>query len=360
MSDNYYDILGVDKNASADDIKKAYRKMALKYHPDRNPGDKEAEEMFKKCSVAYDVLSDKEKRHRYDTYGTVDDNASNVNMDDILRHFSDMFGGLGGFSDMFGGFGGFNVNFNQSSAMKQRGSDIRINLKLTYDDIIFGTTKKIKYKITDVCDECKGQGGDGVENCDVCGGSGQERRVSRTPFGITTQITTCHKCGGSGKSVKHKCHKCGGSGTTTKEKVVDIQIPKGVENGTTLCLDGHGNISKDGIAGRLLVVVNINDDRWFRQGNNLQTSIEISVPDAILGTDDIYIDTPYGDKKLHVPSGTYHGRLLKIDGCGIPDINNNNKKGDMFVKVSIRIPKNITLEEKKIVEQLRKKDNFNV
>jgi molecular chaperone DnaJ len=346
MNKDYYKILGLEKNASENEIKKAYRKQAMKYHPDKNKGDSDAEEKFKEAAEAYDVLSNPDKKSRYDRYGTVDGSSFNMNdfnMNDIFSNFSNIFSGFGS-------------SFNRKP--KNKGSDLQIRVSLNTDDIINGVTKKIKYKRQVKCDECDGMGGTGVETCKKCGGTGQESTVQNTPFGRIMSTRTCSVCGGAGNQIKNKCSKCHGVGTILNEETVDINIPAGVSNGMALQMEGYGNYIKNGEAGNLHIIIEeIQDQRWKRDKNNFYIDKTISVIDAIIGSD-IIIQTPHGELPLNIKPGTYDGQTFRINKKGIPDINYG--LGDLYINIHIKIPKNISSDEKIIIEKLKDSENFKV
>lgn len=348
MSKDYYKILGIDKNASKEDIKKAYRKMALKYHPDKNNGDQASEAKFKEAAEAYEVLSDDGKKSTYDRFGTTDQTSSRnsgfgYNMDDIFSQFGDIFG------DAFG-------RRYSSKKRKQRGSDLRIKVSLTIEDILKGVNKKIKYKRQNKCNTCDGQGGSDVRDCLTCEGSGRRTVVQNTPFGQIRQEGTCNDCHGTGKIVKNKCNDCHGDGTVLKEEVVDIDIPAGVTGGMQLNMSGYGNHVRDGIPGDLNIIIDEIKESYFRrENNNIIIEKSISVIDAILGAE-LKVKTPHGDLTVVIEPGTEHGKQIRINGKGIPDINLG--LGHLYVIVKIKIPNKIDPKERLILESLSKSDNF--
>ena len=348
MEKNLYDVLGVNKTSSAEDIKKAYRKMAMEYHPDRNPDNTEAEAKFKEAASAYDVLSNPEKKSHYDRFGTVSGPGGMYNggfggmdMNDIFNHFGDIFGNGGGFQ-----------------RRQNRGSDLRMKVTLTIEEILKGTKKKIKYKRQEKCSYCNGEGGKNVKNCNICNGTGQRTVVQNTAFGQIRQVTTCQGCGGSGSIIQDKCKHCHGDGTSLKEQTVDIDIPAGVSNGMQLSMDGNGNHIRNGQPGNLYIVIEeIKDSSFSRDHNNIIVEKTISIMDSILGSK-IDVKTPHGTIPLTINPGTEHGKVIKIVGKGIPDIQYG--LGDLYVKISIKIPISITEDEKEIIEKIRGSKNFEV
>lgn len=337
---DYYKILGVEKNATEQDIKKSYRKLAMEYHPDKNPNNPEAEHKFKEISEAYEILSNKEKKSNYDNFG--DPNGQQG------------FGGFGGggFNDIFGGFGDF---FNVRRSVK-KGQDLRIKVVLNINDILNGTTKKIKYNKRTICGDCDGNGGQDIETCYVCNGKGQRMTKVNTPFGQMMSQETCHTCNGTGKNIKNKCKSCHGDGTILSEMTIDVDIPKGLSNGMQLNLNGHGNEIKDGVSGDLFIFIEEEINNTFkREGNSIIIEHKITAIDAILGLDDT-IKTPHGDIKLNIPSGTQPNKTFRIAGKGIPDVHLG--QGDMFIKINVVIPTKISNEDRIMIEQLKNNINF--
>lgn len=352
MSKDYYSILGVNKNASEDEIKKAYRKLAMQHHPDKNPDNKESEEKFKEAAEAYDILSSPEKKKNYDTFGKAGGGNNpfsgqqhyghGFNMDDIFSQFGDIFGGAN----------------SRNSRRQPRGADLRIKVQLSLDDILNGVKKKLKFKRNDKCHTCSGKGGTEIKDCLGCSGSGQRVIVQNTPFGPVRQATTCSNCSGSGKVVHNKCKTCHGDGTHLKEEVVDIEIPSGVGSGMQLTMAQYGNFARDGVYGDLQIFIEeIPDPIWKREGNNLKGEITVSVIDAILGKK-MEILTPHGKVQVNVEEGTDSGKILKFAHKGIPDINYG--LGDLYIRINVKIPKKINPEEKVILEKLKNSKNFNV
>jgi molecular chaperone DnaJ len=347
---DYYKILEVDRGASQDDIKKSYRKLAMKWHPDKNPGNKEAEDRFKECAEAFEVLSDPEKRRNYDQFGSSGSRGSNpfsghgFNMDDIFSRFGDIFGGFGGFGD-----GG-------RSQRTRRGSDLRVKVQVTINDIINGVDKKIKYVRQDVCKDCSGKGGKDYSKCNHCGGSGNRSITQETPFGVVRQIVTCSSCHGEGNVIRDVCKSCRGTGSTPNQETIDISIPKGAVDGTYLRISGRGNFIRDGQPGDLQVIVEeIPDSNFKRQDNNLVFDHKISFIDAVLGCENS-IKTPHGQVNFTVKPGTKHSDSIRIMGKGVPVI--NSYIGDLIINISINVPTNLSNEEREILMKLKSLKNF--
>lgn len=357
---DYYEILGVDKNATAEEIKKAYRKKAIQYHPDKNPGNKEAEEMFKEAAEAYEVLSDPDKRSRYDRYGHSGVGGSagggfggGMSMDDIFSHFGDIFGGFGGFS----GFGGS----GRSSRRVNKGSNLRVKVSLTLAEIAKGVEKKIKVKKYVSCTHCNGTGaagGTAYSTCSTCRGTGQVTRITNTILGQMHQTTSCPTCHGEGTVITQSCTHCNGEGLVRQEEIVTIQIPAGVENGMQLSVSGKGNAARrGGINGDLIILIQEEPHpELTRDGGDLIYNLLLSVPDAILGST-VEIPTVEGKVKVKIDSGTQPGKILRLKGKGLPEINSYGQ-GDLLVKINVFIPKDLTKEEVKLVEKLRESESF--
>ncbi len=356
---DFYEILGVAKNASEDDIKKAYRKLAIKYHPDKNPNDKSAEEKFKEAAEAYEVLSNGDKRKRYDQFGHagVGGAASGgaggfgggMNMDDIFSQFGDIFGGGFGFGG--GSRGGKRVN---------RGSNLRVKVKMNLQEIANGVEKKIKVNKLVSCNTCHGSGakGNAYETCRVCNGAGVITRVQQTMLGAMQTQSVCNNCHGEGKIIKDKCNTCHGEGVTRGEETISINIPAGVAEGMQLNVSGKGNAAvRGGINGDLIVLIEEEEHPELkREGQHLVYNLHISMPDAILGTS---VDVPLieGKAKIKIDPGTQSGKVLRLKGKGLPDVN-SYYKGDLMVEISVYTPSNLSSDEKKMIEQLRNSTNF--
>ena len=363
---DYYEVLEVAKNATADEIKKAYRKKALQYHPDRNPGDKEAEEKFKEAAEAYDVLSDPDKRARYDRYGHAGVNGqdfSGASVNDIFSKFGDILGDL--FGGGFGGGGGFGFNFGSGFGGSfgggqqkpvYRGSNLRVRVKLTLEEISTGVKKKIKVNKYVTCQKCHGSGSeDGVmETCKSCGGKGQ--RVMRSSF--FTQVTTCPTCGGEGKVIKKKCSACNGDGIVKGEEVIELDIPAGVADGMQLSVRGKGNAgARNGVAGDLLILIEEAKHKDFeRDGNNLIHNLFISFPQAVLGCN---VDVPClnGRVNIKIPAGAQSGDILRVKGKGLPEVN-SRRVGDLIINLNVWTPKKLSKDEEKMMQDLLNSENF--
>ncbi len=359
---DYYEVLGVERNADADTIKKAYRKAAIKYHPDKNPGDKEAEDKFKEAAEAYDVLSNDEKRARYDRFGHAGMNgpgggqyggfSGGFTMDDIFEQFGDIFGGA------FGGFGG---NRGRAHQRVNRGSDMRITVKLSLKEIAEGVTKKLKINKIVACEHCGGTGAkdkSAYATCSQCGGSGYVITVQNSFFGRMQTQSVCPNCQGEGRIIKERCTHCGGEGTQRADKIVEVKIPAGVAEGMALTLQGYGNAARHGgINGDLIVVIKEEEHPDFeREGNNLVHNLNISVTTAILGGE-AEVPTVDGRVRINIEAGTQPGKILRLRGKGLPDINGRGR-GDIIVVVDVVIPTDLTKEERKLVEQLSEQPNF--
>ncbi len=365
---DYYEILGLSKGASAEEIKKAYRKVALKYHPDRNPGDKEAEDKFKEAAEAYEVLRDPEKRQRYDQFGHDGMRGAGgfgggagggMSMDDIFSQFGDIFGDFGPFESFFGGGGG--RSRQRSRGRGQRGSNLRIKVKLTLAEIANGAQKKIKVKKYVTCDSCGGNGAkdsSSFSTCNTCGGRGVVTRVSNTILGQMQTTQTCPTCNGEGSTITSKCSKCNGDGRMYDEEMITIDIPAGVTEGVQLSMSGKGNAGmRGGPAGDLLITIEeVKDDELKREGQNVVYDLHISFIDAALGTA-VEVPTIDGKARVKIPAGTQAGKIFRLKGKGLPHVNSYGK-GDQLIYVNVWTPKSLTNEEKAILEKLRDAPNF--
>lgn len=367
---DYYEVLEVDKKATADEIKKAYRKKAIQYHPDKNPGDKEAEEKFKEAAEAYEVLSNPDKRARYDQFGHagVDGAAGGaggfgqgMSMDDIFSMFGDIFGGRGGFG---GGFG-FGGGGGKSAQRKFRGSDLRVKVKLNLKDISTGVEKKFKLKKYVTCSLCHGSGAEGQggsQTCPTCHGTGSVTRTQQTVFGMMRTQTVCPQCDGEGKIIKNKCKACGGEGIVFGEEVVEVKIPAGVAEGMQLSVNGKGNAGKhNGVPGDLLVVIEEEKHpELLRDDSNLIYNLLLSFPTAALGGT-VEVPTIDGKAKVKIEPGTQPGRVLRLRGKGLPSVDSygyNNGTGDLLVNISVYVPEKLNREEKKLIEKMQESESF--
>lgn len=360
---DYYEILGVSKTSSADEIKKAYRKVAMQYHPDRNPGDKTAEEKFKEAAEAYEVLSDADKRAQYDRYGHAGLGngargfGGSGNMEDIFSQFGDIFG-----DDIFGSFfGGGNAGRGGKRARGARGSNLRVKLKLNFEEIAKGVTKNIKVKKYVNCTTCSGSGAKdkgSIQNCGTCGGSGQVRKVTNTFLGQMQTVTTCPTCNGEGTTITAKCGSCKGEGRVYGEETVTIDIPAGVQEGMQLNVSGRGNAGeRGGMAGDLIVLIEEEQHKELqRDGLNVAYDLHISIPDAIFGTQ-VEVPTIDGRAKIKIPAGTQSGKIFRLKGKGFPAVN-SYEKGDQLIHVNVWTPQHLTSEEKAIMEKLQHSSNF--
>jgi molecular chaperone DnaJ len=361
---DYYEVLGVSKGASEAEIKKAYRQMALKYHPDKNPDDKSAEEKFKEAAEAYDVLGNAEKKQKYDQYGHRGmggngggyGGGQHMNMDDIFSQFGDVFGGAHPFESFFGG-----GNSGGSRRQVNRGTNLRVKVKLTLEEIANGVEKKIKVTKFIPCSPCKGTGGEsgsGFSTCTTCKGNGQVRRVTNTILGQMQTTAACPTCGGQGQIITKKCKSCHGSGIVRGEEVITMNIPAGVAEGMQLSMSGKGNAAeRGGIPGDLLIVIEeIEHPELQRDGNNLLYDLYISFADAALGTA-VEVPTVDGKAKIKLDAGTQPGKVLRLKGKGLPEVNSHSK-GDLLVNINVWTPQSLSNEEKAILEKLKDSNNF--
>ncbi len=363
---DYYEVLGVSKTATADEIKKAYRKKAIQYHPDHNPGDKEAEEKFKEAAEAYDVLSNPEKRSRYDQYGHNMGpqgfggggfgggfSGGGMSMEDIFSQFGDIFGG---------GFGGFSSSSRGTRRNVNRGSDLRINVKVTLKDVVHGVTKKFKINRYVACDHCKGTGakdGTAYKTCNTCHGTGVITRVQQTFLGQMQSTSPCPDCGGEGKIISEQCPYCHGEGVTRKEEIIEVNIPAGVSDGMTLNMNGKGNAARrGGVCGNLLIQISEErDPELVRDENDIIYNLMLDFPTAVLGGK-VEIPTVDGRARLTIEPGTQSGKILRLRGKGIPSINRGGGVGDLLVNVMIYTPEHLSADERKAIEKMRDSENF--
>ncbi|NPV12497.1 MAG: molecular chaperone DnaJ [Ignavibacteria bacterium] len=363
---DYYEVLGVPRNASQEEIKKAYRKLAMQYHPDRNPGNKEAEEKFKEAAEAYEVLSDPEKRRRYDQFGHAGmqgtDFREYTDINDIFNAFRDIFSGTGFGGSIFDDFfGGSTSTRSRRTGSVQRGSDLRVKIKLTLEEIATGVSKKIKIKRYKKCSSCNGTGaesGSGHRTCPVCNGTGEIRQVSRSVFGQFVNITTCNNCGGEGRVISNPCKICGGEGRVQEEATVNVEIPAGVSTGNYLTLRGEGNAGRrGGPAGDLIVVVEeLPHEIFQRQGDDIIYELNLSIPEAVLGGE-VEVPTLTGKAKIKLEPGLSPGKILRMKGKGLPNIN-TKKQGDQLIVVNIYVPQKISNQEKELMQTLMNSPNF--
>ncbi|MBS1627104.1 MAG: molecular chaperone DnaJ [Bacteroidetes bacterium] len=364
---DYYEILGVSKSSSADEIKKAYRKVAMQYHPDRNPGDKAAEEKFKEAAEAYEVLSDADKKAKYDRFGHQafapgmggGGGFHATNMEDIFSNFGDIFG-----DDVFGSFfggGRRGGGGGRARAGGQRGSNLRIKLKLNYEEIAKGVTKSVKVKKQIVCNTCSGSGAKdkgSVQTCNTCGGSGQVRKVQSTFLGQMQTVTTCPTCNGEGTTVTAKCGSCKGEGRVFGEETISIDIPAGVQEGMQLSMNGKGNAGeRGGMPGDLIIQIEEEKHPELqRDGLNVAYELYISFSDAVFGTN-AEVPTVDGRAKIKIPAGTQSGKIFRLKGKGFPEVQGYNK-GDQLIHVNVWTPQHISSEEKEMLEKLAVSANF--
>jgi molecular chaperone DnaJ len=329
MGKDYYNILGVDKNASESEIKKSYRKLSKEYHPDLNPNNKEAEEKFKDIAEAYSVLSDPEKRSNYDRFGNPNGGGNpfgGMDMDDIFSSF-----------------------FGNKQNRRRKGNDIRINIHLSLEDIFSGIHKRIRYRKSCKCNDCNSTGGETIQ-CNVCGGQGVLIQIQNTPFGRIQNTVPCSNCRGSGRIITKQCNSCNGNGVNIKEVEYEFDIPKGIMDGEMLRIMGMGNSIKDGIDGDLIInMVELPHDKFKRVGNDLHQTLNLSFKDLVLGNDDVQVDTLEGKIKFKIKKGTDVGSMLRIPKRGFV---RDNEKGDMILEVWMDVPKNLTEEEENKIKNL--------
>ena len=357
---DYYEVLGVEKGCTDEELKKAYRKVAKKYHPDLNPGDKDAEEKFKEVNEAYEILSDKDKRARYDQFGHAGVDSSygaggygsgfggfggSVDFDDLGDLFGSMFGG-------FGGFGGSTRTRNPNAPI--RGNDIEIEMVLTFMEAAHGCKKEVTINRMERCSDCGGTGaekGTGTETCPDCGGTGQVKVQQRTPFGVIQSVKTCPHCGGKGKIIKNPCKKCNGQGRIRVSKKLEVSVPAGINNGQTFALRGQGDHGiNGGPAGDVNIFVTVQPDPIFdRDGVNVWCEVPITFTQAVLG-DKIVVPTIDGKVEYNISEGTQTGTTFRLRNKGIPYINGKGR-GDQYVKVNVEVPKNISHKQKELLKE---------
>jgi len=366
---DYYEVLGVQKNASAEELKKAYRKLAMQYHPDRNPDDKAAEEKFKEAAEAYEVLSDSQKKAKYDQFGHSglkggQDFHGFSDINDIFSNFSDIFGGSAGgsiFDEFFGGGGRSRGRGSQRQAHGTPGNDLRVTLKLTLEEIASGTTKKIKIKKHSTCTSCKGTGAkdpSSFTTCHVCNGAGEVRQVSRSIFGQFVNIQPCTNCNGTGKTIKSPCNKCSGDGRLYEESTIKISVPAGVNDNSYMTLRGEGNAGKNGgPSGDIIVVFKELPHEFFvRENDDIIFELVLSYPEVVLGTD-VEVPTLNGKARLKIASGTQPGKFLRMRDKGIQHLNSHGA-GDQLVKINVHVPKKVSSKEKELLKELDQQPNM--
>jgi len=362
---DYYEVLGVGRDATKDDMKKAYRKLAMQYHPDRNPDNKEAEEKFKEAAEAYEILSSDDKKAKYDRYGHEgvrgagygSQGFSDVN--DIFSHFSDIFGGSSIFDDFFGG--GQRQRGGRRRSQGTPGSDLRVTMKLTLEEIASGTSKTIKIKKFIKCETCTGTGaeaGTATKPCPNCHGTGEVKNVSRSVFGQFVNISTCSNCNGEGNIVDKPCKKCMGDGRVQDDSTVKIGVPPGVHNDSYMTMRGEGNAGKrGGPSGDIIVIFQeIEHEYFFRDGDDIVYDLHISFPDAVLGTE-VDVPTLTGKARLKIDAGTPHHKLLKMSHKGIKHLNEGGQ-GDEIVRINVNVPKKLNSKEKELLKELAQLPNF--
>jgi molecular chaperone DnaJ len=360
---DYYEVLGLSKGASADEIKKSYRKIAMQFHPDRNPGDKSAEDKFKEAAEAYDVLSTPDKKERYDRFGHAGMGGASgggpggMRMEDIFQNFGDIFGGDDIFGSFFGGGGGRGGQRHQGT----RGSNLRVKLKMDYAEIATGANKKIKVKKYVTCQTCAGSGAkdkSSVQTCGTCGGNGQVRRVQNTFMGQMQTVTTCPTCNGSGQTITAKCPPCKGEGRVYGEETLDLQIPAGVHDGMQLSMSGGGNAGENGgPSGDLLILIEEEKHPHLKRADlDVIYQLRVSFPDAVLGTS-VEVPTIDGKAKIKIPAGTQSGKIFRLKGKGFPAFQ-SYEKGDQLVEVAVWSPQHLSKEESAMMEKLKNSANF--
>jgi len=370
MKKDFYEILGVAKSSTQDEIKKAYRKVAMQFHPDRNPGDKASEEKFKEAAEAYEILSDTDKRAQYDRFGHQAFSqgrggggggfgGAGMNMDDIFSQFGDIFGEESPFGSFFGGGNGRRSSGGRARGV--RGSNLRIKIKLNYEEMAKGVSKTVKVKKHVTCTTCTGSGAkdkNSVQTCGTCGGSGQVRRVQNTFLGQMQTVTTCPTCNGEGSTIANKCTACKGEGRVYGEETVTIEIPAGVQEGMQLSMNGKGNAGERGGANGDLIIL-IEEEahaELHRDGLNVAFDLHISFPDAVFGTN-VEVPTIDGKAKIKIPPGTQSGKIFRLKGKGFPAVN-SYEKGDQLIHVNIWTPQHVNSDEKAMLDKMQESVNF--
>ncbi len=368
MKKDFYEILGVSKSSTQDEIKKAYRKVAMQFHPDRNPGDKSAEDKFKEAAEAYEILSDTDKRGQYDRFGHQafaqgrggggGFNGGNMNMDDIFSQFGDVFGEESPFGSFFGGG---RRSSGGGRARGVRGSNLRIKIKLDFEEMAKGATKTVKVKKYVICNTCTGSGAkdkNSIQTCSTCSGSGQVRRVQNTFLGQMQTVTTCPTCNGEGSTITNKCTACKGEGRVYGEETVTIEIPAGVQEGMQLSMNGKGNAGeRGGSNGDLIVLIEEEAHaQLHRDGLNVAFDLHITFPDAVFGTS-VEVPTIDGKAKIKIPPGTQSGKIFRLKGKGFPSVN-SYEKGDQLIHVNIWTPQHVSSDEKNMLDKMQSSTNF--
>lgn len=360
---DYYEVLGVPKDASERDLKKAYRKLAMKYHPDRNPDNKESEDKFKEINEAYEILSDSEKRSRYDQYGHAGFSNGGPGGGSGFGGFDDIFGGsgFGGFEDIFGDI--FGSSRGRRKSGPQKGADLRYRMNISFEEAAFGAEKEVKIQRDEECDTCSGTGakpGTSKKTCNVCNGTGEIREVQRTMFGNMMNVRPCHTCSGTGKIIETPCKSCSGSGSVKKSKTINIKIPAGVDEGSTIKLHGEGEMGlKGGPRGDLYVILNVMPHKIFkREGYDIYCEIPITFVQAALG-DELEVPTIDGKVKYKIAEGTQSGTVFRLKGKGVKHIR-SDIRGDQYVKVVIETPKNLTAKQKEILKEFAKESGVEI
>ncbi len=358
---DYYEVLGVAKNATKDEIKKGYRKLAIQYHPDRNPGNKEAEDKFKEATEAYEVLSDDEKRKIYDQYGFAGldgmGGGGSADYSHVFHDFEDIFGG--GFSDVFENFFGGGGRSRRSGAQRNQGASLRYDLEISFKDAVYGTKAEISFQHDEVCEACKGTGGENGANrktCPTCQGAGQIRRSA----GFFSVAQPCPTCQGAGTVIDNPCRTCGGTGTQSHKRKLIVTIPAGVDDGKRITIPKQGDAGRNGGApGDLVIILHVEPHQYFeRSGQDLYCAIPISVTQAILGAE-IFITTLDDKKiKLKIPSGTQHGKLLRLKDEGVP-YTGSSRKGDLYIKLLVQVPQHLSAKSRSLLEEVARLEGEN-